>query len=189
MRRFNDIVQACASGRSVLVLLVITVVSFYIMAAVITPAFQQETGGLRPLDLNFGVDAEKVYADLPAYTERAKRLYVGFAIADYVYPAAAAAFFALFWAWMIRRAPHARYERFVAAGLLAFPFLFALIDWLENIGFLFVVFQYPAEYPLVADTAGLLKKTKPFVELLILIVTLIIGVTTIRLSRRRRRAE
>ena len=174
-----------ATGRAVLALLFVTVVSFMLMAAVITPAFQQETGGLRPLDLNFGVDADKVYADLPAYTPRARSLYVAFAAADYVYPAAGGAFFALFWAWMIRRAPHARYDRLMAAGLLALPFLFTLIDWLENVGFLIVVFAYPAEFPRIADTAGLLKTTKPFVELVILIVTLIIGVATIRLSRRR----
>ena len=159
MSRFNKFIRDHASGRKVLLLLAVAVVSFALMAAVITPAFQEASGGLRPFDLNFGISADVVYRELPVYTARSKAIYVGFAVVDYIYPAAAAAFFALLWARMFKKAPNRFFERLTRAGVLAFPFLFAAVDWLENAGFLFVIFSYPAEYPRIAALAGMLKGT------------------------------
>lgn len=183
MSRFNNFIRAHASGRTVLLLLAVSVASFAVMAAVIAPAFQEATGGLRPFDLNFGVSAEVVYRDLPLYTDRSRNIYLAFAVADYIYPAAAATFFALLWAWMFKKAPNPFFERLIRAGILGFPFLFAIADWLENAGFLFVIFSYPEEYPGVASFAGTLKGTKPLIELLILIFTVAFAAITIRQSR------
>jgi hypothetical protein len=187
LSRFNKFILAHASGRNVLLLLAISVASFAVMAALLAPAFQDATGGLRPFDLNFGVSAEIVYRDLPSYTDRSKSIYVAFAVADYIYPAAAAGFFALLWAWMFNKAQNPGLERLMRAGILSFPFLFALVDWLENAGFLFVIFSYPTEYPRIATFAGTLKGTKPFIELLILILTIIFTAIVIRSSRLRRK--
>lgn len=154
------------------------------MAGVITPAFQEVTDGLRPFDLNFGVTAEMVYRDLPFYTNRSKTLYIWFAIVDYIYPAVGAAFFAMLWAWMFKKAPNRFFHRLVASGIFVFPFLFALVDWLENAGFLFVIFSYPSEFPAIANTAGALKKTKPFIELAIVLLTIVFAVVAIWKFRR-----
>ncbi len=183
MSRFNRFVLTHASGRNVLLALGVAVLAFALMAAVIAPAFQNATNGLRPFDLNFGVSAQVVYRDLPVYTDRSRAIYLLFAAADYVYPAAAAMFFALLWAWMFDKAPCRFFERLTGAGILTFPFLFALVDWLENAGFLFVIFRYPAEYPAIATLAGTLKGTKPLIELLILILTLVFAFVTFRNSR------
>ena len=93
------------------------------------------------------------------------------------------AIFALLWAWMFKKAPNPFFERLIRAGILGFPFLFAIADWLENAGFLFVIFSYPEEYPGVASFAGTLKGTKPLIELLILIFTVAFAAVTIRQSR------
>lgn len=183
MSRLNKFFLDHASGRTILLFLFVAVGSFVLMAAIFTPAFQEATGGLRPLDLNFGVSAEIVYRDLPVYTDRSRAIYVWFAIADYVYPATAAAFFALLWAWMFKKAPNRFFERLMGIGILAFPFLFALVDWLENAGFLFVIFSYPVEYPRIATLAGTLKGTKPMIEAVIVILTIIFAVIAIRVSR------
>jgi hypothetical protein len=106
LSRFNKFFLEHASGRTILLLLFVALGSFVLMAAVFTPAFQEATNGLRPLDLNFGVSAEIVYRDLPVYTDRSRSIYVWFAIADYVYPATAAAFFAFLWAWLFKKAPN-----------------------------------------------------------------------------------
>jgi hypothetical protein len=185
---FNRFLLTKAKGRTVLLLLAVTVVSFGVMAAVLTPAFQEATHGLRPFDLNFGITAEGVYRDLPSYTDRSRMIYVWFAFVDYVYPAAAAAFFALLWAWMFNKAPNRVFDRLTRAGILGVPFLFALADWLENAGFLFVIFAYPAEYPAIANLAGTLKQTKPLIELAVVALTLVFAVATVWLSRRRRHA-
>jgi hypothetical protein len=183
LSRFNKFFLEHASGRTILLLLFVAVGSFVLMAAVFTPAFQEATNGLRPLDLNFGVSAEIVYRDLPVYTDRSRSIYVWFAIADYVYPATAAAFFAFLWAWLFKKAPNRFFERLTGMGIFAFPFLFALVDWLENAGFLWVIFAYPAEFPRIASLAGTLKGMKPIIEAVIVILTLIFSVVAFRISR------
>ena len=183
---FNQFMLARATGRNVLLLLAIAIVSFWLMAAIIAPAFQSATNDLRPFDLNFGISSEVMYRDLPFYTDRSRSLYLWFALADYIYPAAAAAFFSLLWAWLFHRWAAHSYEWMLRAGVLIVPFLFALVDWLENAGFLFVIFSYPQEYPAVATLAGQLKGTKPMVELVVVVLTLVFVIVTIRTSRRRR---
>lgn len=182
---FNQFMSDKASGRAVLLLLAIAVVSFVIMAFVITPAFQEVTGGLRPFDLNFGIGAELIYRDLPFYTDRSRSIYLWFAFVDFVYPAAAAAFFALLWAWLFKRAPNRFFAQLTGMGVLLIPFLFALVDWLENIGFLIVIFRYPAEHVAIADLAGALKTTKPLIEFVVVIATLAFVVISIMQRRRR----
>ena len=183
---FNRFILARASGRNLFLLLAITVMSFALMAVVITPAFQEATDGLRPFDLNRGIASETMYQELPSYTDRSRSLYIWFAVLDYVYPAAAAAFFALLWAGMFKRVPNRGYEWLTKAGVLGIPFIYALIDWLENAGFVFVVFSYPSQYPGIAAIAGTLKGIKPFAAQTVLVLTLVFAVVTIRLAWRRR---
>lgn len=183
MSGFSNFLLRHASGSNIGLSLALAIASFALMAAVLAPAFQQATGGLRPFDLNFGISAESMYRDLPAYTDQARWIYVGFAVTDYVYPAAAASFFALLWAWMFRRVSSPLFDRLAAAGMLGFPFLFALVDWLENAGFLWVIFSYPAEYRGVAALAGSLKGLKPLVEAVIVLLTLLFAANTLRLAR------
>ena len=186
LANFNDFWRQRASGRNVLLLFALAVISFWLMAAVITPAFQDATEGLEPLDLNFGVTAEMVYRELPVYTDRSRSLYIWFAIVDYIYPAAVAGFFALLWAWMFRRWPTKIFYKAVAFGILIVPFCYALVDWLENAGFLFVIFSYPTEYPSIANVAGTLKKAKPFFLLTVLVLTFVIAVIAVRQATRSR---
>ena len=70
--------------------------------------------------------------------------------------------------------------------ILLFPFLFALVDWLENAGFLIVVFGYPAEFRTIGAIAGTLKGIKPIVELIILVLTIVFAIMTIVRRRRQR---
>ncbi len=183
---FNRFMLARASGRNLLLLLAIALISFALMAAVITPAFQEATDGLRPFDLNRGITSEAMYQELPRYTARSRIIYLWFALLDYLYPAAAAAFFALLWAWMFNRVPNRGYEWLTRAGILGIPFIYTLIDWLENAGFVFVIFSYPSQYPGIAAIAGTLKGIKPFAALTVLGLTLVLTVVTLWLAWHRR---
>jgi hypothetical protein len=91
----------------------------------------------------------------------------------------------MLWAWMFNKVPNRLFARMTGAGVLLIPFFFALVDWLENAGFLFVIFRYPQEYPGIADLAGMLKQIKPFIEMLVVVLTLVFAVTTLWQSRRR----
>jgi hypothetical protein len=182
IHRYNAFLTAQSTGLNILLMFALTVVSFYLMAFVIVPAFNAATAGLDPFDLNFGITAEQMYEELPYYTDESRRLYIWFALADYVYPLANAGFFALLWAWLFRTSPNALLDRLKCYGMLLLPFLFTLIDWSENLGFLIVVFGYPAEYPAIGDLAGLLKGSKS--RVLSGIVLLTIGFVAIAASAR-----
>jgi hypothetical protein len=182
----NRFFLAQASARNVLLLLGITIISFAMMATVITPAFQEATDGLRPFDLNRGISSEVMYQELAHYTARSRTIYLWFTLLDYVYPAAAAAFVALLWAWMFNRVPNRGYERLTKAGILGIPFIYALIDWLENAGFVFLILSYPSQYQGIAAIVGMLKRFKPFTALIVLSLTLVIAVVTLWLIWQRR---
>ncbi|MDP6437095.1 MAG: hypothetical protein QF790_04780 [Gammaproteobacteria bacterium] len=183
----NNFLLAHASGRVLLLCLVATIVSFVIMAFVITPAFTEATDGLNPLDLNFGLTAEQVYAELPSYTDRSKTLYLWFAIVDYIYPFANSFFFVLLWCWIFNKRANRFFGILTAKGILLVPFLFALVDWSENVGFLIVVFTYPVEYPDVANAAGMLKSSKRFFLMANVGLTLVFtAVATVQWWRQRK---
>jgi hypothetical protein len=186
IRALNRFMLAHASGRNVWLLLGVAVISFWLMAGVIAPKFQDATDGLRPFDLNFGISADTMYRDLPSYTPRSRSLYVWFAVADFIYPAAAAGFFALLWAWMFNKTSVPLHDLLIRRGVLVIPFLFAMTDWLENIGFLIVVFAYPQEYRAIGTLSGTLKGIKPFVEIIIVLLTLVFVASTLWALKRRK---
>ncbi|MBM4196925.1 MAG: hypothetical protein FJ197_07485 [Gammaproteobacteria bacterium] len=186
MSRWNDALLRNATAPRIGLCLALAAASLAMMAGVLTPAFEQAAGGMRPFDLNFGLTAEVMYQQLPAYTDRARLLYLAFAAVDYVYPVAAAGFFALLWAWMFKRAGSSFADRVAGSGILAVPFLHTAIDWAENAGFLFVIFSYPTRYPAIAAMAGTLKTIKPMVAAFILVLTVLFAASVLwtRQSRR-----
>ncbi len=173
IQRLNSFLFAHATGKKILLMLALTIASFYAMAFVILPMFQEATGGLRPFDLNTGINAEQMYQELPVYTDESRSLYILFAIADYIYPLANAGFFALLWAWMFSRSPNRFFDQLARYGIFLLPFLFTLVDWSENLGFMFVIFSYPAEYPTIGDVAGILKANKSKFLYSVMLLTLV----------------
>jgi hypothetical protein len=173
LKRLNQWAAAKTGGKAILLAFSIAIVSLLFMALVITPAFEAATSGLRPFDLNFDINAQKMYQDLPAYTDESRLLYLGFAIIDYIYPAAVAVFFILFWAWLFAKAPGRMFSQLVSYGIYLVPLLYMLVDWSENAGFLFVIFSYPVQHPGIANIAGALKATKPMVMNVMLLLTAI----------------
>ena len=185
IQRLNSFLFAHATGKKILLMLVLAIASFYVMAIVVLPVFQEATGGLRPFDLNTDINAAQMYQELPSYTDESRRLYVWFAIADYVYPITTGGFFALLWAWMFSKAPNRFFDKLQSCGIFLFPFLFTLIDWSENLGFLFVIFSYPEEYPVIGDLAGVLKGSKSKFLYSTMLLTLIFIPVAIRYRGRR----
>ena len=62
----------------------------------------------------------------------------------------------------------------------------ALTDWLENAGFVFIIYSYPSQYPGIAAITGMLKRFKPFTALIVVSLTLVIAVITLWLVWLRR---
>jgi hypothetical protein len=183
--------QIAASSNWVVLLVsfIIAVASFVYMAAVLVPQFSAATAGLVPFDLNFGITAETMYAELPSYTAESRRVYAWFAFVDFVYPFFAGLFFSLLWARLLTGTSCGIFDGLLTAGAVFLPFIYTLIDWGENIGFLIVVFSYPAEALGAADTAGFLKGIKPLFARFVLLCTALFIVIALVLRLRRATAS
>jgi len=156
--------------------------AFVLMAVVFTPEFQAVTKNLRPLDLNRQLDVDTMYREVATYTDQSRSVYLRFASADFIYPLAAASFFALLWSRMFRNSRSGFATKLKSSGIMLVPFLFMLIDWLENIGFLIVIFGYPDQYPGVAASATALKGIKSYVLYSVILVTLMFAAAVARRS-------
>ncbi len=130
---------------------------------VFTPAFRAVTAGHDIIDLQIPITPEMIYAQLPDYTAASARLYTWFIVADFIFPAAAALAVAFFWAWLFKAAPNPLYSALLRVPIFALPLLTGFFDWMENVGFLTIVYCYPVELPLVASISCAIRSAKLFV--------------------------
>jgi hypothetical protein len=185
--RFNAFIRARASGRNVLLWLGLTVFWIGLFGVILVPAFAAATSGYRPVDLALPTTPELIFEQLPLYTEASFRAYAWFAVFDFLYPPTLAMFFASFWAWMINRTPNRIFSALQAKGILVLPFLAALFDGSENIGFLIVIFNYPPALHSVAEVACAFKSAKVLVHAADISLTVMFGLTGLIVALRSRR--
>ncbi len=125
------------------------IISFLLMAGSITilnaliEPFQAVTNGYDFIDMQIPITADSILAQLPSYTDDSRRLYLYFMIVDYIFPPLAGLFLSLLWAWMLQLVPTPLTTELFHSPFIAFPFLAALLDWAENIGFFYTVWTYP----------------------------------------------
>lgn len=160
VEKFNAFLIAQVSGRSVLMWFGAVIFWFAVFGVVLVPAFEAASSGLRPVDLAFPTTPELIFSQLPSYTDATLRAYGWFAAVDFLYPPTLAMFFASLWAWLFVRTPNSFFVALQSRGILLLPFAAALFDWLENIGFLIVIFSYPPELRGVAEAACAFKTAK-----------------------------
>lgn len=121
----------------------------------LVPAFQAATGGMYPIDMVMPTTGEVIYANFAAYTAESSRIYHQFMVVDFFWPPLLAVLFAMSWTWLARRSVSTLPRRMLANGLLVLPFAEALLDLLENLGFLVLLENHPTQLPaVVAVTAG-----------------------------------
>ncbi len=75
--------------------------------------------------------------------------------------------------WLAMRCASTLPQRMIAAGLLLLPFAEALLDLLENLGFLVLLENHPTQLPAVVWATAGVRYTKLVLYVLCWIVTLI----------------
>ena len=160
MRAITDWLRAHGRFTWVVATFAGTAACIWIFNVVITPPFEAATSGYRPIDLQFPITVDLLQEQLPAYGPDSRRIYVWFQVVDFIFPALAGLFTALLWAWMVNLAGLAILDRLAGAGLLLVPFVPAVFDWLENVGFLILVFAYPPLPMGVAEISVVLREIK-----------------------------
>lgn len=157
---FTAFFQTRASGRNVLLALAAAMVAFALFGFLLVPRFQAVTGGLYPIDMSFPTTPSVIYRELPAYTEASRRIYAWFFLLDLVWPPLLASVFALSWCWLAARTRLPLPGKLIAGGLLLLPFAQALLDWLENLGFITLIYAYPQQLTALAWATGTVKHAK-----------------------------
>lgn len=172
IQRLTLFIQQRATGRNLGLALLAAMLVFALFGAVLVPRFQAVTGGLYPIDMSFPTTPEVIYRELPAYTAASRQAYAWFVLVDFIWPPLLAWVFALAWCWLAGRTRHPLPARMVAGGLLALPFAEALLDWLENLGFILLIYSFPERLTVLAWTAGTIKHAKLVLYALCWLVTL-----------------
>ena len=142
------------------------ILAFAVMSGLIywmntlTPAFQAATDGHMFFDMQIPITEEMMLSQLPSYTEESKSLYMYFMVIDYLFPPMAGLFTALLWGWMMTRVESGVLVTLSGSGLLLFPFISSLLDWLENIGFLGTALLYPSRIEWLTQSGVLFRQAK-----------------------------
>jgi len=139
--------QSKASGRHVLItfaLLVLCVLGFNL---VLTPLYQDAASGFVPFDLQFPLTREMIVIQLGAMSDAAPQAYVNFAILDFIFPPLGAAFFVLFWAWLVNKSGSAVLSGIYQRGWWIWALFPCFCDLAENVAFLNIIFTPPGVRP------------------------------------------
>jgi hypothetical protein len=172
-QRLARFFQERASGRNVLLVFCAALGVFALFGMVLVPAFQSVTHGLYPIDMSFPTTPAVIYRELPQYTEASRRVYAWFFALDLIWPPLLATLFALSWCWLATRTRHPLPQQMIARGVLLLPFAEALLDWLENLGFILLINAYPGKLLGLALATGTVKHAKLVLYALCWLVTLL----------------
>lgn len=122
--------------------------------------FPAVAGGAQPFDLQNDLTGAQVLAQLPAYTDAARRLYGLFTAIDYVFPFSAGLFLAAIAAFCLRHTFPAAYAALDARRLLPLLMIASLFDWCENVAAITAILSWPATTPAMATALVAAKKLK-----------------------------
>ncbi|MBM4197256.1 MAG: hypothetical protein FJ197_09220 [Gammaproteobacteria bacterium] len=160
LRALNGLIVRISSS---LPLFLATVAVFVLTLTALTRIsndFPAIAGGALPFDMQNGLTAADVLAQLPGYTEQARAKYRLFTAIDYVFPVAGGLFIAAVAAFCLRRQFAAVYERAVAGAWLPWLMLASLFDWCENVAAIVAINAWPDTTMAMATAIVVAKKLK-----------------------------
>jgi hypothetical protein len=107
------------------------------------------TEGLRFMDMQPWLTAEKLFADIATYGPETTRYYLWWSLFDYAWPFITFTTMLFISAWLLRFLD-ARWLPLLP-WLVAFAYLTVVFDWAENLGFATLVVLRPASPPWLAQ--------------------------------------
>lgn len=122
--------------------------------------FPEVAGGALPFDLQNGLQADQVYAQLAGYTDQAREVYYAFTLIDYAFPFFAGLFITATVAFALRYSVPRLYATLVERKLLLLLMLATGFDWLENITAVTTMVLYPTEFGWLPVLLVVAKKCK-----------------------------
>jgi hypothetical protein len=119
------------NGKTVLILLVATLIALAARSYVLAPLFRDQVGFI-PFDLQPRLNREMIVIQLGLAPARHVFDYLRFALSDSVVSGITAAFTIMFWLWLFRVAPNRAFALLQNGGILLVPVVAAAIELVEH---------------------------------------------------------
>jgi hypothetical protein len=120
-----------ANGRTVLILLIASLIALAVRKYVLAPQFRDQMGFI-PFDLQPRLNREMIVIQLGLAPARHVFAYLRFAFSDAVVTAVTAAFTVALWLWLFRAAPNRAFALFQNGGVLLVPLVAAAAELSEH---------------------------------------------------------
>jgi hypothetical protein len=147
-----------ATRRNVLILVALDLVMNAALLPLASARLAVLSGGVGPLDAQFGYTPALAYADLAAYGPAGREFDLGAVLAvNLAYPVIYGLFFSLASLYFLQRAAPGRPA---LARLALLPFLAAVADYLENAGLIVMLLNYPVQLAALAQATSVLTTSK-----------------------------
>lgn len=178
-------IQRLASGRNVVIALAVFILALCAMNVAAT-LFYNTTGGYGLLDLGGGANLlddrgsftpAKAYMIISHYGQTGIHRYYGMLVADIFFPMTLGAFALLSLLWALKRIAPRRQWLYLLALV---PPAYTLADWMENLGILTLLLNYPEQLPQVATLTNLLRGIKGMLASSSLVLVLVTGIFAMR---------
>lgn len=122
--------------------------------------FAELTGGLSFMDMQPTLTVSALFVQIASYDKGASNFYLLWSLFDYLWPLITFTTMLFISAWLLRLLP-ATWQRLLP-WLVASAYLTVLMDWLENVGFAWLVLARPAEPVWLAQLTLALHVAKLF---------------------------
>lgn len=178
MDRIKEIIDSNISGKKVLLLFVLTNIVYSIMLMVTIPKTMAFAKGLKLLDMMpTGYNSEYINALFEALGENGREIYLYKQIPiDMIYPFLFGISYCLLFAYFLKKINKQNSDFFYLSFL---PIIAGIADYLENIGIINMLSNYPNQSKLIMDTTNIFSITKSmtttvyFVVLIIAVIILV----------------
>lgn len=187
-----DALQRAATGTNVLCALTVFLLALLAMNMAATK-FYETNGGYGLLDLGGGANLlrdggsftpAQAYAIISRYGASGITHYYALLIADIFFPLSLGLFALLSKAWALGRIEPQRPRRYL---LLLVPLAYTLCDWMENLGILTLLLNYPVQLPHVAVATNHLRACKNLFATAAIVLVVTAWAVVLRQQQRRRK--
>lgn len=172
LKKLSDTIAKVAEGRTIVVVIVIYMIFHIAVMPWAAAKINDQAGGIGLLDLQVRYTPDKAYEMMSFYGEQGRTLYLHTELtADLVFAIVNAVFFSLLITYFFRRA----FSFSSPVQLLnLLPFFGMVADFLENIGIVTMLINYPEKLVTVAQATNICTMTK-WVSMVATLITIMIG--------------
>lgn len=123
-------------------------------------AFKPVSAGNMPVDTIYPLTTATLFEQLPSYTAESLRLYSYFLGVDFIFPLTLSLSFTMLWIWQAKYWRSNSSKFFLNSGLPLLPLISALLDWMENLMFILVIYSLTSFPQPVAELACVIRWAK-----------------------------